>query len=391
MLAELVTEGDAATVDPQLLEEQELPAQAQAEEAEPDEMAEAMLQALQNFMRLPISAPTSVGQPVPTAVDTSGIPASLESAAVKNASLPVMMESTQVPPLSAMQETNDLPQLEATALPDATVPVKTAQRVPFETGEAADLGDSAEAFEPGQPVKIQNADVETNSESSGPTLQTDRPLTKEAIQEAASITPFETKENQLQVKLASPLWDQRLEEMTQQPDSAIVQPTVPTVPTTVTQTVVPVETKQVTLTWQEPTQVIQELGETITVVLAESPNQADRVVHIALTPENFGEMDIQLTFQEEGVEALIVVSKEEVKQQLAQQLELIRDYLPQNPLVQTIAIEARPSDLSFFPQQGSQPQKQSQQGFKQSARQEQEWEETEYPRGEEGSGLSIYI
>ena len=160
-------------------------------------------------------------------------------------------------------------------------------------------------------------------------------------------------------------------------------------------TAVPVEIVKTTLVWQEPTQVIRELGETITLTFEQSPAPTAKVIQIALTPESFGEMEIQLTFQEERVEAVIIVPKEEIKQQLLEQLDQIRTYLPQNPIVHKITIAvASPIQMPFQPQfeQSPQSRKQSQSGSKNDPRETFDREEQqESAIVSLVNGFSVYV
>ena len=160
-------------------------------------------------------------------------------------------------------------------------------------------------------------------------------------------------------------------------------------------TAVPAEIIKTTLVWQEPTQVIRELGETITLTLEHSPAPTAKTIQIALTPEAFGEMEIQLTFQEERVEAVIVVQKNEIKQQLLERLDQIRVYLPQNPIVHKITIEvASPIQMPLQSQfeQSRQSRKQSQSHSKNDPRETFEREEQQ-----EGlvvslaNGFNVYV
>lgn len=160
-------------------------------------------------------------------------------------------------------------------------------------------------------------------------------------------------------------------------------------------TAAPVEIVKTTLVWQEPTQVIRELGETITLTLEQSPAPTAKVIQIALTPETFGEMEIQLTFQEERVEAVIIVQKEEVKQQLLERLDQIRAYLPQNPIVHKITIDvASPIQMPFQQQfeQSPQSRKQSQSGSKNDPRETFDREEQqESAIVSLVNGFSVYV
>ena len=102
-------------------------------------------------------------------------------------------------------------------------------------------------------------------------------------------------------------------------------------------------------------------------------------------------MEIELTWQEDKVVARIVVQKDAIKQQLTDQLDLIRAFLPKNPIIQTIAIDVRPPDMLFQPQQGFQSRKQSQHAPKQHVADDKELEEIESSNVSEGRGLSLYV
>lgn len=290
------------------------------QEAQVFEMDEAMIQAMQQFMRMPIQQPDNKGrQEAPAFVIT-------ENQAV----------------------------------------------IPVENGEALIVKDS---------LTVQTHDEERNLES-------------EELPERPHSNPEQLTNlslNEKQDTLSSALFEKNNLDTVSQPEKQVFN-----IVQTPSQTVIPTtsptfEVTKTTLTWHEPSQVIRELGETITVTLEQSPTPTTKVVKIALTPETFGEMEIQLTWQEDRVEATIVVQKDEIKQQLTDQLELIREYLPKNPIVQTIAIDVLPANIPFQAQQGFQSRKQASHGSKNHLPEEKEWEEQEKPVAVEGNGLSLYI
>lgn len=267
-------------------------------EAQVFEMDEAMIQAMQQFMRMPVQPPDNKGR--------------------------------QEAPAFVISENQAV--------------------IPVENGEALIVKDS---------LAVQTHDEERNLES-----------------EELPERPHSNHEQLTNLSLN----EKQIFSIAQTPSQTVIQETSSTY-----------EVTKTTMTWHEPTQVIRELGETITMTLEQSPTPTTKVVKIALTPEMFGEMEIQLTWQEDRVEATIVVQKDEIKQQLTDQLELIREYLPKNPIVQTIAIDVLPANIPFQAQQGFQSRKQASHSSKNHLPEEKEREEQEKPVALEGNGLNLYI
>lgn len=328
-------------------------------EEEATEMADALAQAMQHFIRLPIQ------QPPVTEVKTADF-----ARVAQDALLP-----TIVAPLTEQPEDNN-----ETNVTASTEIMKNKAEPPiiFEQHPLA-------AKEEVVAIEDDRVTMELPSESETDLLK--QVETKVAVLENGRMTSVNDRNQILPTKAI----EKKISEENEQPEKqsiGVIQP-----PTrTLTQAMsTPVEITKTTLTWQEPAQVIRELGETIKMTLEQSATPTTKVVQISLTPETFGKMEIELTWQEDKVAARIVVQKDAIKQQLTDQLDLIREFLPKNPIIQTIAIDVRPPNMLFQPHQGFQSRKQSQQAPKHRWADDKEQEETESSRVSEGRGLSLYI
>ena len=157
------------------------------------------------------------------------------------------------------------------------------------------------------------------------------------------------------------------------------------------QTAVPKKLDTFEIKVHEPNQLSREISDLITVTVKKMPLEKTSTasVHVKLSPEKLGDLEIELTWRGDQVEAKIIVSKPEMKQQLVDQLAIIHEQLPKNPIVQVIMIEVKPPiDLS----QQSYPRKQTQSPPKNR--------HTSNGRGEEETeisdnlallGLSLYV
>lgn len=320
---------------------------------ETTEMDEALAQAMQYFIRLPIQQP-----PV---------------AEVKTADFDSFEQNTLIPTIVAplTEPIEDNSEMMETTKNLLTTPIIHEQQ-PMDAKE--------------KPVEIEEKiSFELPSQ---PAIDTDK-------QEEPKVVFVESVRvdgaKDMNQTLSIPSFEEKMNEPNDQPERQSIH-IIQSPTRTITQaTSTPVEVTKTTLTWQEPAQVIRELGETIKVTLEQSPTPTTKVVQISLTPETFGKMEIELTWQEDKVTARIVVQKDAVKQQLTDQLDLIREFLPKNPVIQTIAIDVRPPDMLFQPQQGFQSRKQSQHASKQHVADDKELEEIEGASVLEGRGLSLYI
>ena len=328
-------------------------------EEEATEMDEALAQAMQYFIRLPMQ------QPPVTELKTADF-ASVEQDA---------LILTVVAPLTEQSEDNS-EMIEPTSTEitkDTPAPPIIHEQQPMDTTEeVSEIEDGKVTFEL---LSKPESDMLKQEE------------TKVEFLENVSMDGAKDMNQTLPTKAI----EKKISGENEQPEKqsiGVIQP-----PTrTLTQAMsTPVEITKTTLTWQEPAQVIRELGETIKVTLEQSPTPTTKVVQISLTPETFGKMEIELTWQQDKVAARIVVQKDEVKQQLTDQLDLIRAFLPKNPIVQTIAIDVRPPNMLFQPHQGFQSRKQSQHAPKQHLADDKEQEEIEGASVLEGRGLSLYI
>lgn len=336
----------------------------QPEETQTDGMDEAMIQAMQQFIRLPIPQTAPQEQPVQDNV-------SPELAVLSTPPTNISLETPEIAHDSSMAES------ELVGGEDVS-----------EEEFAAFTGLNKEKFVPQagaieRPQQIEVTVPRTNTSE----LKIERPTDRQRDTQPVGDFIVDEKQNLIINKQVEkpPVVEVA---QTETPIFNMTQTATP--PIVQTATALP-EVTQTTLVWQEPTQVIRELGETISITLEQSPTPATKVVQIALTPETFGEMEIQLTWQEDNVSARIVVEKAEIKQQLVEHMELIREFLPKNPIVQTIMIDVRPLNVPFQAQHGFQSRKQSQQNGKNHVVEEKEWEEQEQPRPQEARGLSLYI
>lgn len=359
LLGELIT--DEGLQDDSQVSETANQVEETSEESkeETTEMADALAQAMQYFIRLPMQ------QPPVTELKTADF-ASVEQDA---------LILTVVAPLTEQSEDNS-EMIEPTSTEitkDTPAPPIIHEQQPMDTTEeVSEIEDGKVTFEL---LSKPESDMLKQEE------------TKVEFLENVSMDGAKDMNQTLPTKAI----EKKISGENEQPEKqsiGVIQP-----PTrTLTQAMsTPVEITKTTLTWQEPAQVIRELGETIKVTLEQSPTPTTKVVQISLTPETFGKMEIELTWQEDKVAARIVVQKDAVKQQLTDQLDLIRTFLPKNPIVQTIAIDVRPPDMLFQPQQGFQSRKQSQHAPKQHLADDKEQEEIEGASVLEGRGLSLYI
>ena len=359
LLGELIT--DEGLQDDSQVSETANQVEETSEESkeETTEMADALAQAMQYFIRLPMQ------QPPVTELKTADF-ASVEQDA---------LILTVVAPLTEQSEDNS-EMIEPTSTEitkDTPAPPIIHEQQPMDTTEeVSEIEDGKVTFEL---LSKPESDMLKQEE------------TKVEFLENVSMDGAKDMNQTLPTKAI----EKKISGENEQPEKqsiGVIQP-----PTrTLTQAMsTPVEITKTTLTWQEPAQVIRELGETIKVTLEQSPTPTTKVVQISLTPETFGKMEIELTWQQDKVAARIVVQKDEVKQQLTDQLDLIRAFLPKNPIVQTIAIDVRPPNMLFQPHQGFQSRKQSQHAPKQHLADDKEQEEIEGASVLEGRGLSLYI
>lgn len=359
LLGELIT--DEGLQDDSQVSETANQVEETSEESkeETTEMADALAQAMQYFIRLPMQ------QPPVTELKTADF-ASVEQDA---------LILTVVAPLTEQSEDNS-EMIEPTSTEitkDTPAPPIIHEQQPMDTTEeVSEIEDGKVTFEL---LSKPESDMLKQEE------------TKVEFLENVSMDGAKDMNQTLPTKAI----EKKISGENEQPEKqsiGVIQP-----PTrTLTQAMsTPVEITKTTLTWQEPAQVIRELGETIKVTLEQSSTPITKVVQISLTPETFGKMEIELTWQEDKVAARIVVQKDAIKQQLTDQLDLIRAFLPKNPIVQTIAIDVRPPDMLFQPHQGFQSRKQSQHAPKHRWADDKEQEEIEGASVLEGRGLSLYI
>lgn len=359
LLGELIT--DEGLQDDSQVSETANQVEETSEESkeETTEMADALAQAMQYFIRLPMQ------QPPVTELKTADF-ASVEQDA---------LILTVVAPLTEQSEDNS-EMIEPTSTEitkDTPAPPIIHEQQPMDTTEeVSEIEDGKVTFEL---LSKPESDMLKQEETKVEFLEN---VSMDGAKDMNQTLPTKAIEKKISGENEQP----------EKQSMGVIQP-----PTrTLTQAMsTPVEITKTTLTWQEPAQVIRELGETIKVTLEQSSTPTTKVVQISLTPETFGKMEIELTWQQDKVAARIVVQKDEVKQQLTDQLDLIRAFLPKNPIVQTIAIDVRPPDMLFQPQQGFQSRKQSQHAPKHRWADDKEQEETENSRVSEGRGLSLYI
>ncbi|WP_373815893.1 flagellar hook-length control protein FliK [Jeotgalibaca porci] len=359
LLGELIT--DEGLQDDSQVSETANQVEETSEESkeETTEMADALAQAMQYFIRLPMQ------QPPVTELKTADF-ASVEQDA---------LILTVVAPLTEQSEDNS-EMIEPTSTEitkDTPAPPIIHEQQPMDTTEeVSEIEDGKVTFEL---LSKPESDMLKQEETKVEFLEN---VSMDGAKDMNQILPTKAIEKKISGENEQP----------EKQSIGVIQP-----PTrTLTQAMsTPVEITKTTLTWQEPAQVIRELGETIKVTLEQSSTPTTKVVQISLTPETFGKMEIELTWQEDKVVARIVVQKDAIKQQLTDQLDLIRAFLPKNPIIQTIAIDVRPPDMLFQPQQGFQSRKQSQHAPKQHVADDKELEEIESSNVSEGRGLSLYI
>lgn len=359
LLGELIT--DEGLQDDSQVSETANQVEETSEESkeETTEMADALAQAMQYFIRLPMQ------QPPVTELKTADF-ASVEQDA---------LILTVVAPLTEQSEDNS-EMIEPTSTEitkDTPAPPIIHEQQPMDTTEeVSEIEDGKVTFEL---LSKPESDMLKQEETKVEFLEN---VSMDGAKDMNQILPTKAIEKKISGENEQP----------ERQSIGVIQP-----PTrTLTQAMsTPVEITKTTLTWQEPAQVIRELGETIKVTLEQSSTPTTKVVQISLTPETFGKMEIELTWQEDKVVARIVVQKDAIKQQLTDQLDLIRAFLPKNPIVQTIAIDVRPPNMLFQPQQGFQSRKQSQHAPKHRWADDKEQEETEGASVLEGRGLSLYI
>ncbi len=359
LLGELIT--DEGLQDDSQVSETANQVEETSEESkeETTEMADALAQAMQYFIRLPMQ------QPPVTELKTADF-ASVEQDA---------LILTVVAPLTEQSEDNS-EMIEPTSTEitkDTPAPPIIHEQQPMDTTEeVSEIEDGKVTFEL---LSKPESDMLKQEETKVEFLEN---VSMDGAKDMNQILPTKAIEKKISGENEQP----------EKQSIGVIQP-----PTrTLTQAMsTPVEITKTTLTWQEPAQVIRELGETIKVTLEQSPTPTTKVVQISLTPETFGKMEIELTWQDDKVAARIVVQKDAVKQQLTDQLDLIREFLPKNPIIQTIAIDVRPPNMLFQPHQGFQSRKQSQHAPKQHLADDKEQEEIEGASVLEGRGLSLYI
>ncbi|WP_373768440.1 flagellar hook-length control protein FliK [Jeotgalibaca porci] len=359
LLGELIT--DEGLQDDSQVSETANQVEETSEESkeETTEMADALAQAMQYFIRLPMQ------QPPVTELKTADF-ASVEQDA---------LILTVVAPLTEQSEDNS-EMIEPTSTEitkDTPAPPIIHEQQPMDTTEeVSEIEDGKVTFEL---LSKPESDMLKQEETKVEFLEN---VSMDGAKDMNQILPTKAIEKKISGENEQP----------EKQSIGVIQP-----PTrTLTQAMsTPVEITKTTLTWQEPAQVIRELGETIKVTLEQSPAPTTKVVQISLTPETFGKMEIELTWQDDKVAARIVVQKDAVKQQLTDQLDLIREFLPKNPIIQTIAIDVRPPNMLFQPHQGFQSRKQSQHAPKQHLADDKEQEEIEGASVLEGRGLSLYI
>ncbi|WP_373754831.1 flagellar hook-length control protein FliK [Jeotgalibaca porci] len=359
LLGELIT--DEGLQDDSQVSETANQVEETSEESkeETTEMADALAQAMQYFIRLPMQ------QPPVTELKTADF-ASVEQDA---------LILTVVAPLTEQSEDNS-EMIEPTSTEitkDTPAPPIIHEQQPMDTTEeVSEIEDGKVTFEL---LSKPESDMLKQEETKVEFLEN---VSMDGAKDMNQILPTKAIEKKISGENEQP----------EKQSIGVIQP-----PTrTLTQAMsTPVEITKTTLTWQEPAQVIRELGETIKVTLEQSPAPTTKVVQISLTPETFGKMEIELTWQDDKVAARIVVQKDAVKQQLTDQLDLIREFLPKNPIIQTIAIDVRPPNMLFQPHQGFQSRKQSQHAPKQHSADDKEQEEIEGASVLEGRGLSLYI
>ncbi|WP_373738259.1 flagellar hook-length control protein FliK [Jeotgalibaca porci] len=359
LLGELIT--DEGLQDDSQVSETANQVEETSEESkeETTEMADALAQAMQYFIRLPMQ------QPPVTELKTADF-ASVEQDA---------LILTVVAPLTEQSEDNS-EMIEPTSTEitkDTPAPPIIHEQQPMDTTEeVSEIEDGKVTFEL---LSKPESDMLKQEETKVEFLEN---VSMDGAKDMNQILPTKAIEKKISGENEQP----------EKQSIGVIQP-----PTrTLTQAMsTPVEITKTTLTWQEPAQVIRELGETIKVTLEQSSTPTTKVVQISLTPETFGKMEIELTWQEDKVVARIVVQKDAIKQQLTDQLDLIRAFLPKNPIIQTIAIDVRPPNMLFQPHQGFQSRKQSQHAPKQHLADDKEQEEIEGASVLEGRGLSLYI
>ncbi len=359
LLGELIT--DEGLQDDSQVSETANQVEETSEESkeETTEMADALAQAMQYFIRLPMQ------QPPVTELKTADF-ASVEQDA---------LILTVVAPLTEQSEDNS-EMIEPTSTEitkDTPAPPIIHEQQPMDTTEeVSEIEDGKVTFEL---LSKPESDMLKQEETKVEFLEN---VSMDGAKDMNQILPTKAIEKKISGENEQP----------EKQSIGVIQP-----PTrTLTQAMsTPVEITKTTLTWQEPAQVIRELGETIKVTLEQSSTPTTKVVQISLTPETFGKMEIELTWQEDKVVARIVVQKDAIKQQLTDQLDLIRAFLPKNPIIQTIAIDVRPPNMLFQPHQGFQSRKQSQHAPKQHSADDKEQEEIEGASVLEGRGLSLYI
>ncbi len=358
LLGELITD-EGLQDDSQVSETANQVETSEESKEETTEMADALAQAMQYFIRLPMQ------QPPVTELKTADF-ASVEQDA---------LILTVVAPLTEQSEDNS-EMIEPTSTEitkDTPAPPIIHEQQPMDTTEeVSEIEDGKVTFEL---LSKPESDMLKQEETKVEFLEN---VSMDGAKDMNQILPTKAIEKKISGENEQP----------EKQSIGVIQP-----PTrTLTQAMsTPVEITKTTLTWQEPAQVIRELGETIKVTLEQSSTPTTKVVQISLTPETFGKMEIELTWQEDKVVARIVVQKDAIKQQLTDQLDLIRAFLPKNPIIQTIAIDVRPPNMLFQPHQGFQSRKQSQHAPKQHSADDKEQEEIEGASVLEGRGLSLYI
>jgi len=159
-----------------------------------------------------------------------------------------------------------------------------------------------------------------------------------------------------------------------------------------TTTLSPVE--KVAITWQQPEQVVREIGQTVEVSLQKMQPNEVKVVQVKLTPETLGELEIRLEWQGERVEAKIYVQQEDVKRVLEEQMPRLLEQLPAEPIVQQISIAVMPQPFfqPFTGQWGT--RKHTQQAtdkYHSSGKRTEEETDDREEQSHQISGISLYI
>lgn len=105
---------------------------------------------------------------------------------------------------------------------------------------------------------------------------------------------------------------------------------------------------KINLTVSQPEQFIQDFSENIQIFVKNTTKETNQVVQVKLSPENLGEMEIYLEWQDDHVEAKIFVQEQNVKELLETHLQQIQQFSAKESLIDSFTIAVRPQQVACY-------------------------------------------